>query len=372
MALSGLLILLAMGRPLSAQGRSTVDVGFTVAQFPDDSSTVAGPSVGWLSSGEWRRLFGQVNAGGIGTFGAATGSASLTGGVRTPLTRSWLVEGSGELSGVAGSSARSAATASASGRLLRLIGQGGAWARGTMSMARREAPGSLPGQSAELGAWWGWTGGRVTTELLQQHATGQLFSGPFRERFIGTIPVHYAEGTVGLRLEGDTRSLDVSLGARRDPDAAQLVEPVFNVTAAFWQTETRAWTISLSRMPPDYVRGADAARWIAVGMRFNEPTPARARVARIQPVVMLAGAGDSRIVRVRAPGARQVELMADFTEWAPVALTPSPEGFERTITLSPGSHRMLIRMDGGAWRPAANTPAVDDDLGGRVGLLVVQ
>ena len=25
----------------------------------------------------------------------------------------------------------------------------------------------------------------------------------------------------------------------------------------------------------------------------------------------------------------------------------------------------------GAWRPAANTPAVDDDLGGRAGLLVV-
>ena len=64
--------------------------------------------------------------------------------------------------------------------------------------------------------------------------------------------------------------------------------------------------------------------------------------------------------------------MADFTEWAPVTLAPSAEGFERSVTLTPGSHRVLIRVDGGPWRPAANTPAVDDDLGGRVGLLVVQ
>jgi hypothetical protein len=30
-----------------------------------------------------------------------------------------------------------------------------------------------------------------------------------------------------------------------------------------------------------------------------------------------------------------------------------------------------VRIDGGAWMPAANTPAVDDDFGGRVGLLLV-
>jgi hypothetical protein len=39
--------------------------------------------------------------------------------------------------------------------------------------------------------------------------------------------------------------------------------------------------------------------------------------------------------------------------------------------MSKGTHRMLVRIDRGAWRPAANTPAVNDDLGGRVGLLVV-
>jgi len=40
------------------------------------------------------------------------------------------------------------------------------------------------------------------------------------------------------------------------------------------------------------------------------------------------------------------------------------------VTLSSGSHRLLLRIDGGEWRTAANTPAVDDDLGGKAGLLV--
>jgi hypothetical protein len=74
---------------------------------------------------------------------------------------------------------------------------------------------------------------------------------------------------------------------------------------------------------------------------------------------------------VTATGARRVEIMADFTDWSPLELGRSGGPFERELELSAGTHRMLVRIDGGAWRPAANTPAVDDDLGGRVGLLVV-
>ena len=86
---------------------------------------------------------------------------------------------------------------------------------------------------------------------------------------------------------------------------------------------------------------------------------------------MTSGTGAQRVVRVRASGARRVELMADFTNWTPVALTPSERGFEGSFALPAGTHRVVVRIDGTAWRPATNTPAVDDDLGGRVGLLVV-
>ena len=114
-----------------------------------------------------------------------------------------------------------------------------------------------------------------------------------------------------------------------------------------------------------------AAQWVAVGMRFYEPRPAAARAARIRPVVMVGAGEAQRRVRVVAPGARTVELMADFTDWTSVMLAPAGDGFEGSAAVAAGSHRILVRIDGGPWRPAANTPAVDDDLGGRVGLLVV-
>ncbi len=106
-------------------------------------------------------------------------------------------------------------------------------------------------------------------------------------------------------------------------------------------------------------------------MRFYEPRPATARAARIRPVLSVGSGDDGRVVRVRAPGARTVEVMADFTDWSPVTLPPVGDLFVLAMSVPPGTHRIVVRVDGGAWRPAANTPAVDDDLGGRVGLLVV-
>jgi hypothetical protein len=370
LAVGGLLFMVLMSRPLVAQRSSALDVGISFVAFPDDSSGVIGPSVGWTSSVEGRRLFGQIAAGGVGTVGAATGSASAAGGARAPIGAGWLVEGSGELFGVAGSTTRGAGTSTASGRLLRLIGRGGIWTGASASLGWRES-GSMPAASAEAGGWWGWPKARLSATFVEQHARAQLFTGSQRQQLIGTIPVRYAEGTVGLHVEGDLASLDLSAGARRDPDAQQLFEPVVTLTAAFWRSPTRALTVSVSRQPADFVRGADAARWLAFGMRFNEPTPRTRRVARLKPIVQVTGDKESRVLRLRAPGAKRVELMADFTDWEPVVLSVTPAGFEHTASIGAGTHRILVRIDGGEWRPAANTPAVNDDLGGRVGLLVI-
>jgi hypothetical protein len=369
-AISGLLVLFGVGRPLGAQAHAALDVGVSIVRFLDESTTVAGPSVGLTSAADGRRLFGRLNFGGVGTIGAASGSATLSGGVRAPVGRRWLLEGSGELFGVAGTSVRSAVAATGAARAIRLVGDGGLWARGAASMARREA-GGLPAQATEAGAWWSWRRVRVSGTVLDQRAKAQLFAGPLRNLLIGTLPVRYQEGTIGARFEGDAVSLDVAAGVRRDPDAASVYEPIASATAAFWQSETRAWTISASRLPPDWVRGADAAQWVAVGMRFYEPRPATARASRIRPVVIVAAGDAPRRVRIVAPGARTVEMMADFTDWAAATLTPAGDAFEAAAALSAGSHRILVRIDGGPWRPAANTPAVDDDLGGRAGLLVV-
>ncbi|HEX7978687.1 MAG TPA: glycogen-binding domain-containing protein [Gemmatimonadaceae bacterium] len=359
-----------MGRPLVAQQRSALDVGIAVVHFPDDSSTVGGPSVAWTSVVERQHLFGLLNAGGVGSIGGASGSLTASGGARTPIASHLLVEGGGEWFGIASSSTSESVAAIASARLVAPFTHGGAWLRGTASDSWREA-GSLPGQSLEGGVWWELPRARLSASLLNQHAHAQLFAAPWRGQLIGKIPVHYTEGAIGAHVESDAVSLDLLGGVRRDPDAEHLYEPIVVATAAFWTGETRAWTVSLSKLPNDFVRGADAASWLAVGMRFFESTPARSRAERARPILLVNGTGEERVLIVRASGARTVEIMADFTGWAPVALTAGALGFERAFTLSTGTHRVVVRIDGGPWRPATNTPAVDDDLGGRVGLLVV-
>jgi hypothetical protein len=370
MMLGGLLIATTVGRPLVAQQRSALDVGVSVVHFPDDSSTIAGPSVEWTSAAERDHVFGLLNAGGVGSIGGASGSATASGGARAALASHLLIEGGGELFGVASTSASNAAAAILSARLLAPLGRGGLWTRGTVSDSWREI-GSLPGRSLEGGAWWTLSRARLSASVLDQHAYGQLFIGPQRGRLLDKVRVHYTEGALGAHVEGDAVSLDLLGGVRRDPDAEHLYEPIAVVTAAFWTGEDRAWTVSLAKLPNDFVRGADAASWVTVGLRFFEPSPVRSRAQRARPILLVTGRGERRVVQVRAPGAHSVEIMADFTNWEPVTLTSGAAGFEHEFALGAGTHRVVVRIDGAAWRPATNTPAVDDDLGGRVGLLVV-
>jgi hypothetical protein len=188
---------------------------------------------------------------------------------------------------------------------------------------------------------------------------------------VGTVPVRLSEGTLGLRLEANDATLSLGATVRRDPDAARILESGLSATAVFWQSASRAFVISAVRQLPDFERGVDAVQLFSIAMRLNEPTPDAARTLRTRPTLQVTGLDSTRVVRVRAPGARRVELMGDFTEWEPIELVPSDGEFSRTVALSSGTHRVVVRIDGGPWVPAANTPAVDDDFGGRVGLLVV-
>src|SRR5437764_1221861 len=112
------------------------------------------------------------------------------------------------------SAARGATTAIASGRAVGLLGSGGAWGRAAASVSRREA-GTLPGQSVEGGVWWSLPRARFSASVLDQRARAQIFTGPQRDRLVGAVRVHYTEGALGARLEGNTVALDLFGGMRR-------------------------------------------------------------------------------------------------------------------------------------------------------------
>lgn len=360
-----------MSRPLGAQRPLTVDVGVTAAHFVDDDANVIGPSIRLALSGRRGRLFGSAEGGSIATVGAASGFATLDGGIRSGASHGWSTELSGELGTVAGSNTSGGAgTAIANGRVSWSASSGGAWLRASSHVSGRTES-SLTGRGVETGAWWGWPRTQVSATLLREWTAAELFVGRFRSQFAGTIPVRYSEASVSLHTESNRATLDVSAGARRDVDAAHLYEPALSATAALWTGETVAVVFSVARQLPDWVRGADAADALSVGMRFRQSTPASERAARLIPVVQVVDSAGVRVLRVRASGASQVEVMGDFTNWEAQPLSRNGAVFERSVSMSSGSHRLLLRIDNGEWRTAANTPAVDDDLGGKAGLLVV-
>jgi hypothetical protein len=131
----------------------------------------------------------------------------------------------------------------------------------------------------------------------------------------------------------------------------------------------------------DPTRGAAAARFASIGLRVATPrafsrsaTPGTHPLDEATPdarvLILRAGSAAPHIVVMSARASR-VEIMGDFTDWSPVSLTHVGDSWRLGIGVPSGSHRILVRVDGGPWRVPPNLPSVDDDLGGRVGLLVV-
>ena len=83
--------------------------------------------------------------------------------------------------------------------------------------------------------------------------------------------------------------------------------------------------------------------------------------------------GDVRLIRVRAPGAESVTLTGDFTDWQPVPmLRADGDRWEVTWPITPGVHRVNVRVNNGEWIVPRGLRVELDDFGGAVGILVTQ
>lgn len=373
---SGLLIAFAVGGPLGAQDRSLVELGASAVRFRVDSLESVGPSARWLRLRENGTHALLVGIGGVVGLDGASGSVELTGRTFVPLGSRFRAEFEAEGSALGSRGAASTATVATStvlhARLARGYGErGGAWLGGRGSLSARR-PDLLAGAGVGGGTWWRIGDAMIAGSLERAWSVAQLFTGPGRLGYAGTVPVAYTEATARGHHDGERASIEASATMRRDPGAEQLVEWGSSIDAAYRQTPTRALFVSLASHLPDFVHGADAARSVTVGLRLFESAPRTAtRERRARPVVQISGDSASRILRVLAPRARSVEVMGDFTEWLPVLLFGTGGVFSTTVPMPAGNRRLVIRIDGGPWLPPSNTPVVDDDFGGRVGLVLV-
>ena len=372
----GLLIAFAVGGPLGAQDRSLAELGVSAVRFRVDSLQSVGPSFRWLRIREGGTRALLVDVGGVAGVDGASGSVELTGRTFVPLGSSMRAEFEAEGSALGSSGSNSPATmatnAVLNARLARSYGaRGGAWFGGRGSLSARR-PDLLPGAAIGGGAWWRAGEARIVGSIERAWSVAQRFTGPGRRGYAGTVPVAYTEATARGHHVGERTSIEASATMRRDPGAEQLVEWGSSIGASFRQSPSRALFVSLASYLPDFVHGADAARSVSVGLRLFDAAPRPApRERRARPVLQVSGDSALRTIQVLAPGARSVEVMGDFTEWVPVQLTGAGAVFSTTASMPAGNRRLVIRIDGGQWMPPSNTPVVDDDFGGRVGLVLV-
>ncbi|HKN68310.1 MAG TPA: glycogen-binding domain-containing protein, partial [Gemmatimonadaceae bacterium] len=260
-------------------------------------------------------------------------------------------------------------------------------------VAREHATWSLGGIFAGVGggqvAQHGVAGGVRTAQ-----AGGFLRIDPLgRDELSTAIAYTDAEGTIAgvprtryrdvvgyWSHRGDWIELSLGTGVRshlRDG----LLESWASGSATVWLARRAALVASAGRALADEPRGVPSVRYFSIGLRFGWHPDRGGEVLRVMQrpdedvpgrVDIRATADSLRVVIVRQAAAGRVEIVGDFTDWEPVEMAGMPNGewrIERVIT--PGPHRMAIRVDGGPWAVPSNLPHVADDFGGEVGIVIV-
>jgi hypothetical protein len=167
-------------------------------------------------------------------------------------------------------------------------------------------------------------------------------------------------------------------------------------SARFVVSDRLSIVVAGGRYPTDPVRGSVAGRYVSAALRVratvprarNQPSPppastepvftargshsASGGVAATASLEVAVGeAGNARLI-IHAPDVRSVEIIGDFTDWQPVALTRTgPSVWEVALPIRPGVHRLNVRLSQGAWLVPSGTTPVVDDFGGETGQFVV-
>lgn len=205
--------------------------------------------------------------------------------------------------------------------------------------------------------------------------------------------IHYSDFQIALRRPSARVELGVLAGAR-----AGSVGAAVGGTSRVWGSASGTVRLSPSlaivasagTYPVDLTQGYPGGRFVSVAMRIasTNSRPAASTEQRatastnvsMQSEAMAASdfvvssvGGTRRTLRLRAPTARSVEVIADFTQWKPVSMTRSNDGaWTITLDISRGVHQLNLRVDGGGWIVPPGLLSTSDEFGGVTGILRVE
>jgi predicted carbohydrate-binding protein with CBM48 len=251
-------------------------------------------------------------------------------------------------------------------------------------------------QSERTGGWAGGTAGTTWLGGARRPVTG-VEAGAWARRFGVTWLISATNTHVGdtsyTDFQGTSHlgrgrfTFDGSLGIRawsRGGGHGVYGEASGGVALNPWLSVI----LSGGRYPTDPTRGSVSGRYLGVALRMSALPHRSSFTVPVRPSVPQPHAGpldppaasiELRSCRcagvtfaIHAPGAAQVEIAGEFTNWEPVALSRADgDAWTAALPLSRGTYRFNVRIDGGDWIVPAGVTGVRDEFGGTVGLLRV-
>jgi hypothetical protein len=203
----------------------------------------------------------------------------------------------------------------------------------------------------------------------------------------------YADGQ--LSFEGTRDRLDFSAtagyrwGSRLPPELSG-AKGWASLSGTGWLTPVWGVVAAAGTYPVDPTQGFPGGRFLSLGVRL---ATARRNATILQnydlkgpsAAVSSESSGDVAVFRVvkdpqggnvlhfHAPQATRVEMSGDFTQWAPVDLLRSPDGWwSGAVPAGAGTYQMNLRVDGGPWMVPPGMLSMKDEFGGVTGLLVIE
>lgn len=247
---------------------------------------------------------------------------------------------------------------------------GGAWIGGTLGTAASDS-----GRQTVAGLGAGmWLAARDVTFAL----TG---AGTLTDDF------SYADLEATLRhVRPNGLEAEAILSARAG-DPFNDPGPFLEATVSIPLIRHTALVLAGGRYAADPVRGNVAGDYVSAAVRLTAPFRQRPPVTMAIPrepttedtgtavatlLEVIPGRGSARTLVFRVTGASRVEVMADFTDWIATSLEAlGADRWSLSLPVTPGRHRLNLRVDGGPWIVPVGTLPIADDFQGVVGAVVI-
>jgi hypothetical protein len=190
-------------------------------------------------------------------------------------------------------------------------------------------------------------------------------------------PTRIADGTLALQFRTPALTLSALAGARSGDLGGR---PWYQGRAALRVTSWATLEAEAGSYPRD-LSGFTDGRFVSVGVWLGGGL--RRRVSDLPSGASLSATAGRGVtvetvetghqrVTFNVPGARDVAIAGEWNDWTPQALE-HVEGvrWRANLALSQGAHRFSLVVDGRRWLVPPGVVSLPDDMGGQVGLLVI-